>query len=681
MAKKKGNYNKTENLNTTKSIKLKSELDVIHEGKYRPKTNKYIPVISLFFAILITVLVGLLISTGASNMSNLFTHETILDEPELLHALQDAQASGVTMAIHGWEHKNYSEMPPDQARVNVKKSIAVFNQAGLKSNLFVSPYEIFGVPDSPEVIKAIKKEGLDIGTIGEPIYEYTWLWRNMTSFDDPRFQAASTEIIKNKPIVIVLHAQDWNKYTEQFLISYLTSTNETNITVRLDDINTATPKEVINDAAKLIQYKSIIEVVFAIIPSGVYESDDPVVYNIKVNDIMKIYFLFFIIIALLPLSFFVIWKLLSSWNMRQHKNDPQTGINTRYPELVSVLVPAYNEDKSIGRCIEALLCQDYVGPMEIIVINDGSSDRTAEIISTYPVKFIDLKKNGGKANALNRGIEEAKGDILVFTDSDSNMVKDTISCLIQTFMDDSDAQMVTGTVLINNPEKSSVMRRIMIYCQMIEYHLEQEIMRYLQGLGGNILVCPGPSTAVRRSVCDVVRFSDDTIVEDADFTVNVLQKSMKVVQNLQAKVYTNAPETLGAWYKQRTRWWFGYLQVWKIHRQWSVGNTWMVYNYLSYIISVCSIIMILLTPYFLLQYNNVTHIALRGLLNIIIPVLLYIVLTGWLFGHDKKLLPMLIPYVIIYSTFRVFVLSYIYICYLTGMGLKIKFGSRTINAK
>ncbi len=681
MVEKTGNYNKSENLNTTKSIKLKSELNVSHKGKYSSKTDKYITVISLFFAILITFFVGILIYTAASNMSNLFAHETILDNPGLLQALQAAQASGVTMAIHGWEHEDYSDMPPDRAVVHIKKSITIFKQAGLKPNRFVSPYEIFGVPDSPEVVGAITKEGLDVGTIGEPIYEYTWLWRNMTSFDDPRFQAASEEIRKNKPKVIVLHAQDWNKYTEQFLISYLKSTNEKDITIRLDDINTATPKEVIIDVAKFTQYKSISEVVFAIIPSGVYELDDPMVHNIRVNNIMKIYFLFFIIIALLPLSFFVIWKLLSSWNMRQHKNDPQIGINARYPELVSVLVPAYNEEKSIGRCIEALLCQDYGGPMEIIVINDGSSDRTAKIISTYPVKFIDLKENGGKANALNRGIEEAKGDILVFTDSDSNMVKDTISCLVKTFMDDSDAQMVTGTVLINNPEKASVMRRILIYCQMIEYHLEQEIMRYLQGLSGNILVCPGPSTAVRRSVCEIVKFSDDTIVEDADFTVNVLQKSMKVVQNLQAKVYTNAPETLGTWYKQRKRWWFGYLQVWKINRQWSVGNTWMVYNYLSYIISVCSIIMILLTPYFLLQYNNVIHIALRGFLHIIIPVLLYLILTGWLFGHDKKLLPMLIPYVIIYSTFRVFVLSYIYICYLTGMGLKVKFGSRTINAK
>jgi cellulose synthase/poly-beta-1,6-N-acetylglucosamine synthase-like glycosyltransferase len=677
-------YQKTEKVLTTESIKSKSELNLIPNNKYKLKNNvknKYTPVVALLVAILITVSVGTLIHVEVNNMNKLFSHETILDEPELLHALQGAQANGITIAIHGWEHENYSTLPPREAVTDLEKSRAIFMQAGLNQGRFISPFEILGVPENAEVTKAIKNSGFYIGTTEQPIYEYTWLWRNVTSFDDPRFQAASTKIRIDNPKTIVFHAQDWNKYTEQFLISYLTSTNEKNITLRMDDVSVNTPKEVINGAAKLNQYKSVSEVVFAVIPSGVRDINDPVVYNINVKDIMEIYFIFFIVTALLPLSFFVFWKLLSSWHVRKDKNGKHYANKVGYPNLVSVIVPAYNEEKSISRCIEALLSQDYSGTMEIIVINDGSSDKTAEIVSTYPVRLIDLKKNGGKAKALNRGIEEAKGDILVFTDSDSNMAKNAISCLTKSFQDDSDAMMVTGNVLINNPEKNSVIRRIFIYCQMIEYHLEQEITRYLQGMCGKVLVCPGPSTAIRRSVCEVVRFSDDTIVEDADFTVNVLKKSMKVIRNPEAKVYTNAPETLLAWYTQRKRWWYGYLQVWKIHKRWSISNMWMIYNYLSYIISVCSVIMILLIPYLLLQYNNIQFVALRGFLYILIPILLYIMFTGFLFGHDKKLLPMLIPYVIIYSTLRIFVLSYVYICYLTGRGLKIKFGSRIINAK
>lgn len=158
---------------------------------------------------------------------------------------------------------------------------------------------------------------------------------------------------------------------------------------------------------KIMDETELIHTLQAAQPSGVY-SEEPVVYNIKVNDIMKIYFVFFLGISLFPLSFFVSWRLLSDWNIRKYKNGQQTAKNAGYPELVSVISPAYNEEKSIGRCVEALLSQDYEGAMEIIVVNDGSSDRTAEIVSRYPVKLIDLKKNGGKANALNRGLKKQR---------------------------------------------------------------------------------------------------------------------------------------------------------------------------------------------------------------------------------------------------------------------------------
>jgi cellulose synthase/poly-beta-1,6-N-acetylglucosamine synthase-like glycosyltransferase len=676
-------FNKIEKVHTIESIKFKSKVGAKTNGRNRPNTyisDKHIKAIALFFSILITVSISLFIHAEVTIVTKLIGHETIVDEPELLHSLQTAQASGVIVAIHGWEHENYSEITPNQALVYLEKSKAVFEEAELKSGYFISPYEILGAPQKTEVSEAMKSEGFEVGTIGHPINEYTWLWRNMTSFDDPRSQAASIQIRNEKPKIIVFHAQDWNKYTEQFLVSYLTSTDD-KVILRMDDISVNTPKEVINGAAKLAQYASVSEVIFAVIPSGVRDVNNPVVFNTKINDIMKIYFVFFILTSLLPMSFFVSWKLLSGWNMRKYLDGQQTAKSAGYPDLVSVISPAYNEEKSIGRCIEALLSQDYKGAMEIIIVNDGSIDRTAEIISTYPVKLIDLKKNAGKSNALNRGIEEAKGDILVFTDSDSNMAKDAISCLVKALMDDSDAQMVTGNVLINTPTKISVMGRIMIYFQMIEYHLEQEIARYLQGLSGKIVVCPGPATAVRRSVCEILKFSDDTVVEDADFTVNALERSIKIIRSPQAKVYTNAPVTLPAWYKQRKRWWYGCLQVWRIHRRWAVRNMWMIYNYMGYITSITSIILILFVPYFLLQYNDVALVAMSGLLYYMIPILLYILFMGWFFRHDKKLVPMLIPFFIFYATLRALVISYVYICYLTGRGLKIKFGSQTINAK
>ena len=614
---------------------------------------------------------------GAHLNTIMVSHATILDEPALMQSLQAAKAQDVEIGIHGWEHENYSILTADQIRTDIAKSKAVFNKAGLSTTLFVSPYEIVGVKGDEITTKTIESTGVKVFSAIEPANEYTWNWRTMTSISDPRFKEASDEVRKEKPKTIVLHAMDYNQYTEQLLSNYLMTTDDKNITVRLDDVEVNTPREVIDSVTKLKQYKSVGRLILAVIPSGISNSGNPTIYGIAVNDVMKIYFVFFIITTMLPISFFVIWKLLSEWNIRNYKKELHTKIIDKYPQLVSVIVPAYNEEKSIAKCIEKLLDQDYKGAMEIIVVNDGSRDKTAEIVSQYPVKFINLTKNGGKANALNRAIEDAKGDIIIFSDGDSNMAKDAVSSLIRCFNANPTVDMVTGSVLINNPEKS----KILTYCQMVEYHLEQEVARHLQGLSGNVLVCPGPITAVKRRVCDAIKYSDETIVEDADFTVNVLRKSMKVIRDPYAKVYTNAPQTLKSWYKQRKRWWYGNLQVWNMHKPWAIRNPWMVYNYLSYIISVFSLIMMALIPYFILHYKNANDVVVTGIIYFFIPVLIYIIFTAAFFKDNKKLIVMLIPYLLIYSVLKMLLLSYIYICYITGSGLDIQFGSRVIRAK
>ena len=297
--------------------------------------------------------------------------------------------------------------------------------------------------------------------------------------------------------------------------------------------------------------------------TNAYIVNEPTIYGIKVNEIMKVYFIFFVVFALFPLVFFVIWKLLSEWNISNNNQLPMD--ESDFPKLVTVIVPAYNEENSIGRCIESLLNQDYKGALEIIIVNDGSKDKTSEIVKKYPVKFIDLTKNVGKANALNRGMEDATGEIIVFSDGDSNMEMSAISSIVKCFHNNPDAHMVTGNVLINRPQKMN----ILTYCQMIEYHLEQEIARYLQALNGKVLVCPGPITAAKREVCETVKYSDETIVEDADFTVCALRQSMKVVRDPYANVFTNAPQSWSVWIKQRKRWWYGNLQVWRMHKEWT----------------------------------------------------------------------------------------------------------------
>ena len=119
--------------------------------------------------------------------------------------------------------------------------------------MFISPFEMSGIPEDKLVRQAIESTKvatqlppLKTNGSGISIYEYTWNWRTMESFDDPRFQKASKRIRKENPQTIVLHAMDWNPYLNQFLINYLSSTDETNVSIRVDDIEVNTPKETLN---------------------------------------------------------------------------------------------------------------------------------------------------------------------------------------------------------------------------------------------------------------------------------------------------------------------------------------------------------------------------------------------------------------------------------------------------
>ncbi len=116
---------------------------------------------------------------------------------------------------------------------------------------------------------------------------------------------------------------------------------------------------------------------------------------------------------------------------------------------VSVIVPAYNREALLPNLIEALLQQDY--PSEIIIVDDGSTDNTAQIVKKYPAKYV-YQKNSGPALARNRGVKESHGDIVVFTDSDCIPQKDWISRLMEGFTAD-DIGAVAGSYNIANPER------------------------------------------------------------------------------------------------------------------------------------------------------------------------------------------------------------------------------------
>jgi cellulose synthase/poly-beta-1,6-N-acetylglucosamine synthase-like glycosyltransferase len=637
---------------------------------------------SLFLAVSLTLIIGFNLPPIIDQfLDNGLSTITILDRPLLLEALKDVQSKGLQMGIHGWRHEDYSAITPQEAKEAVNKAIFVFHEAGLVPVDFLDPY--LSLTAAPSAVKdAINSTGINIDSSLDDsrFYQYGWNWRNMENSNDPRFSEERQRIINEKPTAILLHVQDWNPLLKNLICSYLAKTNETNIFIRIDDIEVNTPPEKIYDTGILLQYPSVGHVILGVIPAGYLKGEDVAFYGLSASSIFNGYWWFYMLSAFLPSSFFVSWRLIASKKKKKEGIQPSPVCQEQESMSVSIIIPAYNEDQHIAECLEAIACQDFRGKMEVIVVDDGSTDSTGQIALRYPVTLAHLEKNLGKANALNIGIKKAKGDIIIFSDSDSWLSSDAVSSLVRCLRDHPDVHAVAGSVQIEHCSSQNK-NNLLKYFQIIEYQIEQDINRFLQSLGGKVLICPGPIFAVRRQVIDKLQFSDQTIVEDADFTINALKKDMKVMQEPQAKAYTCAPESIHKWFVQRKRWWYGNLQLWDMHNDWAKRNPWMILSYLGFVSSIISMILLLIIPFLLINFQNLWLVLLRSIAYIIVPLILSCSIMAPFFRNDRKLLPILLPYCLIYSAMKIFVVSYIYICYLSGRGIDIKFGPRVLRVR
>lgn len=232
-----------------------------------------------------------------------------------------------------------------------------------------------------------------------------------------------------------------------------------------------------------------------------------------------------------------------------------------YPSM-SVLVPAYNEEKVIARTIESLLVTDYPGKLEIIVIDDGSKDSTLQIAKRFEKKGIKIlsKKNGGKATALNYGFTMSKGEIIVIVDADTIMGRHSLKQIMKGFHTRPNVQAVAGNIRIRNPQ-NWISR-----CQSLEYISGIQVVRRSFDLHGAITIIPGALGAItRRAVNSVGAYHSDTIVEDFDITIKCLKNGPIAQGHSEAVAYTECPITVGDFNKQRKRWARGNIQVIRRH--------------------------------------------------------------------------------------------------------------------
>ncbi|WP_330177824.1 glycosyltransferase [Streptomyces sp. NBC_01498] len=230
-------------------------------------------------------------------------------------------------------------------------------------------------------------------------------------------------------------------------------------------------------------------------------------------------------------------------------------------EPVTVLVPAYNERECIANTVRSLMESDH--PIEVIVIDDGSTDGTADIVEAMwlPNVHVVRQVNGGKPAALNNGIAHASHDIVVMMDGDTVFEPATVRELVQPFGDPA-VGAVAGNAKVGNRDT------LIGAWQHIEYVMGFNLDRRMYDLLRCMPTIPGAVGAFRRQALERVGgMSEDTLAEDTDITMAMHRDGWRVVYAERARAWTEAPESVQQLWSQRYRWSYGTMQaIWK-HRR------------------------------------------------------------------------------------------------------------------
>ncbi len=237
-----------------------------------------------------------------------------------------------------------------------------------------------------------------------------------------------------------------------------------------------------------------------------------------------------------------------------------------YKPLVSVIIPAWNEEVGILNTIKSVLANRYRN-LEIIVVNDGSSDRTHEVVKSFIINYSGsreikyfLKKNGGKSSALNLGIRKSAGSIIITIDADSAMHKNTVANFVKRFRDPT-VMCVAGNVKIGNH------KTLIGLMQSIEY-LGGFYFKKADSMFGSIYIVGGAAASYRRQVFRKLGLFDrSTSTEDIEMSTRIQQARMKIAYADDAIVYTEGPSDIKSLIKQRLRWKYGRFETFYKYRQ------------------------------------------------------------------------------------------------------------------
>lgn len=461
-----------------------------------------------------------------------------------LPLLERINKNGYEIGNHTYSHPNISEVSTARAELEMKSTRLLIEAVTGKSTvLFRAPFNADSEPTNvAEIIPIALSKKNNYYTIGESIDPRDWE-DDINADSIYKRVVTQYEANPNKG-VILLHDAGGNRRATVIalpkIIAYFKNKNVQITTI--GNILGKTAEEIMPTVDK--DFASINNVV-----------------AFSIFGFKKTVAVLFIIAFILGLI--RIFTVLSFALLQRKKSEKENAFllaNIKQP-AVSIIVPAYNEQVTIARTVENLLLQNYPN-FNIIFVDDGSKDETYNIIkekySSNNKVEIHTKENGGKATALNFGIDLSKNDFVVCIDADTVLLPNAIQEMMRFFVNEK-VGAVAGNVKVGNQ------KNLLTKWQSIEYITAQNIDRRAFDYVNGIAIIPGAIGAFRKeAILKAGNFTSDTLAEDCDITIRINKCGYTIRNCNTAIAMTEAPETIQPLLKQRIRWSYGVMQsFWK----------------------------------------------------------------------------------------------------------------------
>lgn len=248
-----------------------------------------------------------------------------------------------------------------------------------------------------------------------------------------------------------------------------------------------------------------------------------------------------------------------------------------WPTL-SIVVPSFNSGKTIDRCLKSVLEMEYPKPVEVIVIDDASTDGSYErVCKIKGIRVIRKEKNKGKAAALNMAIGEAKGELVACIDSDTYPGKDALLKMVPYFYRHERVGAVTVFITVSEP--GNLLTRV----QELEYYSSFGFSPKLMAKINGLMVTPGPISIYKKSVLkEIGGFDEENMTEDMEIGLRLQHHHYRIECCGETHVPTEVPDTLTKLYRQRIRWYRGTLFNLKKYKHMLLNRDYSDFGMFSY---------------------------------------------------------------------------------------------------